>query len=71
MGYSSSFFVEAMVFELLAVDWSFVLRIVERSGGVSRAVLLGKVSVGWLLGIVEALLWGGEGRIREILQGWE
>ena len=33
-----------MVFELLAVEGSFVLRIVERSGGVSQAVLLGKLA---------------------------
>lgn len=32
MGYLSSFFVEAKVFEILAVEVSFVLQIVERSG---------------------------------------
>jgi hypothetical protein len=58
MGYSSTFFIESKVFELSVVKGYSVLSIVESSRGVSRAVLLGKVSVAWLLGIIESLLQG-------------
>jgi hypothetical protein len=46
MGYSTMFVVECKVFELSAVEGPSVLPFGERSRGVSRAVLLGKVSDG-------------------------
>jgi hypothetical protein len=61
MGYLSRFFIESKHFELSASDGSFVLCIVKRSKGVSWVVVLGKVSVEWLLGSLEALL-SGEGK---------
>jgi hypothetical protein len=70
MGYSSSFFDKAKVFKLLAVEGSSVLHTVERRRGFSQEVLLGKVSVGWLLVLGGFVIWGGEVGIREILQSW-
>lgn len=46
------------MFELSVEEGISVLRIVERSRGVSRAVHLEKVSVAWLLATVEALILG-------------
>lgn len=58
MGFSSWFYVEAKVFKLLVEEGRSILRFLRRSGGISRAVLLGKVSVAWLVATVEALAQG-------------
>lgn len=60
MGFLSWFCVEAKAFKLLVEEGHSMLRIVERSRGVSRVVYRGKVSLAWLLAIVEALIQGDE-----------
>lgn len=55
MAYWRTFYVEAKMFVLTAEERGSVLKSIERSMGVSRAVHLGKASVGWLLEAVEAL----------------
>lgn len=58
MGFHYGVFIESKVFELLVVKGDSVLHIVERSRGVSQAILLVKVNVAWLLGTIESLLQG-------------
>jgi len=56
MGFLSWFYVEAKAFKLSVEEGCFALRIIERSGGVSRAMFMGKVSVEWLFATVETLV---------------
>lgn len=56
MWYSRLCFEEAKMFVLSAKEGCSVLRIIEESRGVSRAVHLGNVSVAWLLETMEALI---------------
>lgn len=55
MGFSSWFYV-VKAFEFFVVERGSVLHLVERSCGVSRAILLGKLGVVWLLHSVEELV---------------
>lgn len=49
-----------------------MLRIVERSRGISRAVFLGKVSMEWLSATLEALIQGeGQREFVKVFEGWQ
>lgn len=55
MGFLRWFYIEAKSFKFAVEEGVSVLWIFERSRGVLRSVFLGKVSVAWLLDMVEAL----------------
>jgi shikimate kinase len=56
MGFSSWFYVEVKTFEFLVSEGGSILHLVERSRRVSRAILLGKLTVVWLSNSVEELV---------------
>jgi hypothetical protein len=58
MGLLSWFYVEAKALKLSVEEGRSVLLIFERSREVSQAAYKGKVSVAWLLAIVETLVQG-------------
>lgn len=58
MGFLSLLYFEAKAFELSVEEGRFVLRIVERSRGFSRAVFMGKISVARLWATVETRVQG-------------
>ena len=58
MGLLIWFYVKAKAFEFSVEEGHSMLRIFERSREVSWAVYQGKVSVAWLLAIVETLVQG-------------
>lgn len=58
ISFFSWFYVEVKAFEFLVEEGRFVLHIVKRNKGVSRAVFMCQVSVEWLLDTVEALVQG-------------